>query len=146
MVDIEIRLATLDDAKELFTMLVQIQDEFPVKSINPGKAYNMVRTVIKEGVVFLAIIDGEIVGSLGLMAAPWWFSDEIFLRDFWTVVKKARRNTRAITLLFEAAMAFSDETNVPLVLGLFSDQKRRLKSRLYRQRFKPIGEFFTYGM
>ena len=117
-----------------------------MSSINPGNAYAMVRKIIKDGVVFVATIEGEIIGSIGLVPAPWWFSDEVFLRDYWTVVKKSRRNTRAITLLFEAAMDFADKTGTVMILGLFTEQKRALKSRLYRQKFKPIGEFFAYNL
>lgn len=55
--------------------------------VNHGKSAREVWRVCNENVGIMVFFNGELVGSLGLMEAVWWYGDDSFLTDRWHFVK-----------------------------------------------------------
>ena len=93
----EIRRATEEDKADVISILVQMHEdaEFELSAINPKKLHEIVIHTIKDGVVFVAVKDSEIIGSIGGLYSSDWWSDEKFLGDLWFYIYKEERNTRA---------------------------------------------------
>lgn len=51
--------------------------------INPKKSHDEVKRIVRDKTALMAMIDGELVGSMGLIDAVWWYGDVAFLTDRW---------------------------------------------------------------
>jgi hypothetical protein len=102
----EIRRATEEDKVDVISILCQMHEdsEFELSAINPRKLHEIVIHTINDGVVYVAVKDSEIIGSIGGLYSSDWWSNEKFLGDLWFYVYKEERNTRAGTGLIKKFM------------------------------------------
>lgn len=84
-----------------------------------------VEEVVKEHAAIIAEIDGEIVGSLGLLSVRWWYAAEArFLTDRWFFCFPAVRNLGVGVLMLAEASALGTKTNQDVVIN--GHMRRRL--------------------
>ena len=74
----------------------------PVKSLE-----EMIRLVDEGHAVLMAIVDGRLVGTMGLMKATWWYGAGEFLTDRWHFALDDPRSAAASKALMEEAKAIS---------------------------------------
>ena len=142
---VKIRMGRPGDEQKLLELLITIFEESPVATKNEDKALAFITEILQHGVVIVAEIEDEIIGSIGLSPNDWWFSDDVFLADQWVIVHKDHRNSRAINRMLTKAKGFSDKSGVPLVLGVFSFTDTARKQKLFAKSFDPLGQLFAYG-
>jgi hypothetical protein len=82
---IEITFASTDeDAIELHRFLCIIAQPVLMVPIDAQDSMAEILRVMKEGAAITARINGELVGSLGIIAVPWWFNTkQSFMTDRW---------------------------------------------------------------
>lgn len=140
-----IRTARRDDLMQVFHLGREFGAELPsYMPLDETKALQTIDRVFKEGLIIVAEVDGKIVGSIGLIARQWWFSDRWFLGDNWIFVSKDHRKSRIAIQMLKRAKQFADKTGLPLFVDIFSFNQVKRKNRLFRRYFTPIGEGFCY--
>ncbi|QCG94968.1 GNAT family N-acetyltransferase [Azospirillum sp. TSA2s] len=140
---ITIRDATDVDLPALIGLLRVMHAEVGIGRLDEPKAVGMISHVLTSGAVFVAELDGAIVGSVGLTADSWWYSQDRFLTDVWTFVHPDARKTRAAALLIGEARAMAKRLGAPLVLGLFNRVEIDRKAQFYqRLGLEPVGVWF----
>jgi hypothetical protein len=82
--EIELRYAETDDEIDTIHQFLSVV-ALPVLRcpINPKKSHDEVKRIVRDKTALMAMIDGELVGSMGLIDAVWWYGDVAFLTDRW---------------------------------------------------------------
>ena len=79
-----------------------------------------------------------------LVTTPW-YSEEANLEELFIFVKPEHRKTKNAIELMNFAKWCSETSNLPLFIGVISNERTQGKVRLYKRQFsEPVGSFFVY--
>ena len=80
-----------------------------------------------------------------MLVSNFWYSDDAHLEELFAFTKVEFRKTKNSIDLINFAKWCSDESGMPLLIGIISNHRTEAKVRLYQRVFsKPIGNFFFY--
>lgn len=104
---IQLRKATPLDISGLLSLLAEMATEGKLEYVNWEKVCHTTISALHHGVVYVGVNkNNQIVGSIGGVLAPEWYTDVNFLADMWNyVLPIARKSTLAKDLL----LAFKEE-------------------------------------
>ena len=145
MIEAKYRGARPADKAAVLGLLKEMHDEVGMFNMSETKVANKIDTVIQNGVCFVATVGEEIVGTLGLEPGDMWYSDDGFLSERWTFVKKKFRRSTIGKDLLRLADEYGHWSNQPVVAGVFSPNQVARKNALFRRFFHPVGERFIGG-
>lgn len=100
--------------------------------------------------------DGAVAGVIGshdhieaaiyLLIGEFWYSSEKHLEEFFNYVRPEHRKSKHAQKLIEFAKTLSNQTPLPLFIGVLSSKRTEAKVKLYeRQLGKPAGAFFVFN-
>src|ERR1035437_6051671 len=115
--------------------------------MNDDKVRAMLRKAFnREGGILGAIGPaGNIEALIFLMVSTFWYSDDAHLEEIFTYVSPQYRKSRNAVELMHFAKWCVDQSGLPLVIGVLSNERTEGKVRLYQRQFdKPMGNFFMY--
>jgi|TARA_R110000744_G_scaffold97473_1_gene188316 hypothetical protein len=139
------RGAKAEDRDAILELLKEMHKEVSIYAIDEEKVVEKIDSIIGNGVCFLAVVDDEIVGSLGCEPCQTWYSGDVYLGERWTFVKEDFRRSTIAKDLLKMVDDFSAKMDMVLVIGVFSPRHTAGKNALFRRTFKPMGEFFIGG-
>ena len=140
---VEYRQGEVDDFPQLRVLLLAMVDEIGLFSVNEPKGREIILEALRNGRVFVAIVEGKIVGSVGFGITSVWYSVEPMLADYWTYVLPEYRNRARIGItLLKLLMRAADLLKMPLMVGVVGAKDTERKNKLYRKYFAPMGETF----
>lgn len=91
--------------------------------------------------------DGKLVGSLGLHKTAPWYADSEYLADGWFYVLPEYRKTGVGKMLIEQAKQFANEANLPLIIGVFTNDDAETKARVMQKLgMSMVGGLFAAGV
>tara|TARA_R100001086_G_C11728483_1_gene228992 strand:+ start:161 stop:643 length:483 start_codon:yes stop_codon:yes gene_type:complete len=150
----KIRRALLDDLFEVSNILIEeMHTEVGIGKINKIKVIEYIKYLIEEGIVFILQTSQvkrkggglEIAGMTGGHITKWWWSDQEFLsEDFTFVRKKFRRGSTAVRLM-KRMNAYAKKNKLLLVTGIFNDVEYERKNKLFSKIYKPFGFIYLGG-
>jgi len=142
-----VRKANRGDEDELMAMCRVLHAENGIFTMNEDKVRGYLRRAFdNKGAIIGALgLPGKIEGSIYLLISNFWYSDDWHLEELWNhVLPQYRRSTNAKELI-NFAKRCADQLQIPLVIGVVSNERTEAKVRLYeRQLSKPKGAFFVY--
>lgn len=108
-----IRVATLDDLPRILELGELLHHESPRwsrLSFNRAKAAHFIAHLIiePEGAVFVAELDGVVVGGIAGMASPHWSSDDVVAQEVSFFMAPGARGSMAAVRLVCALRAWGD--------------------------------------
>ena len=116
----EVRPAENDeDAVAIFRFLCAVATPVLHCPINHEKSFAEIRRVVAErdyGFAYLALEDGQLVGTLGSIFVSWWYGDDHFFTDRWFFTLPGHR--WAGPRLLAEGDAIAREVGVPLIVNL----------------------------
>ncbi len=142
--ELTIRLATDDDLMTVLMLVHKMGADYPIP-IDDSKVLSRVQDTIKQGLVLLVLKDMEVVATTGLIATDWWFSQDMFLRDVFTVIHPKHRSLSVFKALMEAVKELSDKMGLPVVMGVMTPTDTKRKIALYERYMDCWGATFTHG-
>ena len=145
MIKATYRIAQEKDLEEVFEVLREMHEEVGLSSLSVEKTVHQIVTLFNEGVIFLAVISGRIVGTMGIGPAQWWYSDDFYLTDYWTFVRKGYRRSMIASDLLQQAKDFAQKIEFPIAVAVLSPTDVPRKNALFRRHFTPVGEIFVEG-
>lgn len=83
--------------------------------VNPIKSLYEIIRVAKEEVAIMAIRDGRLVGTLGLMRPVWWYGDAAFLTDRWHFILPEERHGDVEKLLMAEARGIAAQSGLKFI-------------------------------
>lgn len=147
-----IRCATVDDVPCLVKLGAFLHDESPryrTRNFDPIKCGDFLRRLIEgEGIVFVACIEGEVVGVFAGGIAVDWFGSSKTAFDYSVMVHPSHRQGAIAVRLFKAFRLWSKAMGADTIqCGITTGIHEHQTARLYRALgFDDSGMLFEMGV
>jgi hypothetical protein len=152
---VRVRPAELSDYDAIHALLMRMGQEMAPYEIDPARVEARIKQVLRFGVCFIAFLDYEPVGTIGLLAErASWFTNALVISDTWVYVDKHKRPLRVFDALKRECMAYAERAGLPLVFCLHTlvetDRKAKLFARhaetlMRAWRWQPMGGEYRVG-
>lgn len=143
-----VRAARPEDFPAIMELCRKLYEENGITDV----AWHRVEAVVVNGINGRAATLGVIGpcenlgGMILLRFSETWYSEKLVLEELYNFVPPGHRNTHNARILLEFAKSCSDRLEIPLLIGVLSQNRTRAKVRLYERMFgQPAGAFFLYG-
>ena len=149
--DLKIRVATVDDLKEIMDLAIAAAKENGLLEANPEL---LCRTIwpklnLQGGLIgCIGKSDGMIEGMVVLQIGKLFYSDEMCLEELTLYVRPDYRNARGgrASKLIEFSKSSAERLSLPLLIGVLSSAKTEQKCKLYERVLGPAsGKYWIYG-
>lgn len=81
--------------------------------LNPAKALQRIAETIRADLAFMVEIEGQLIATIGLSRADWWFSDEEAFFSLWMHIEEEHRGLRAARALLDEIVDLVSSENTP---------------------------------
>lgn len=142
-----VRLATAADKEEVMKLCRQLHGENGLMPMNEEKLSTQLEIALQKKGGFLGIIGapGKLEGVIFLIVSTYWYSNHPHLEELFLYVVPDCRRMKVAEQLMEFAKWCSDESGLPLIIGVMSTIRTKGKVRLYQRVFsEPAGSFFVH--
>lgn len=144
-----VRFATLADKDELMDLCRNLAEENAICSMHDNLVEDMLDGVLRQRTGFVGVIGepGRIEGAICLMWSSMWYNNSFWwLEDRFVHVLPAYRASNNATDLLEWSLWWSESLQIPLMLGIVSNERTKAKIRLYERKLGPqSGALFLVG-
>ncbi len=150
----KIRKAELTDIFEITNILMdEMYNEVGIGEPSRSKVLDYITTIQKDGIIYVAESseirqDGrglELAGMIGAHITNWWWSDQDFLSEDFTFVRKRFRKGRLALKLMNKLDTHAKKLKMPLVTGVFNDVQHDRKNKLFSKIYKHFGYIYLGG-
>lgn len=139
-----ISVATQDDLQAVCDLLRVMHAENGIGRVNEGKALGVISNRINEGGVLISKQRGQVVGSVAIYRAEWWYSDELAFFDQWFYVHVDHRAEGHATRLIAALKQAARNTGIPVVLHVGTTVDALSKLKFFKKYLQPFGGSFIF--
>jgi N-acetylglutamate synthase-like GNAT family acetyltransferase len=143
-----VRLATPGDEDEIFAICKMLHAENGLFPMSESAVRSRIRecTEQKGGIIGVIGAPGQIEAIICLILNQFWYSSAWSLDEqFAFVLPNCRKSSNAKELII-FAKACATALQLPLVIGVLSNERTEAKVRLYeRQLGSPAGAYFLVG-
>lgn len=153
--NLKIRLGTPADEEAMLELALRAWEENGIKDVNPEKMLGMIKPALYLWQGLVGIIgkpNEKIEGAVLLRLSQMWYSDDWMLEEKAIFVDPEFRRTRGklphghARALCEFSKRVADDLNIPLIIGVLSNQRTEAKVKFYERSFgPPAGAFFLYN-
>lgn len=155
--DCAIRVGTPDDVDDMMSLAMLASSENGFINAKPEKMLQEIFSALSlhRGMVGIIGDPGNVEAAVLLRIGEMWYSGEavveeraIFIHPDFRHEKgdRAAQRLSRHRRLCEFSKKTADSLNLPLIIGVLSNQRTEGKIRLYERQFgKPAGAFFLYG-
>ena len=149
----KIREAELADIFEITNILIEeMYTEVGVGEPSRSKVLDYITFLFNEGALYVAqtnIVKKsgglELAGMTGGHISEWWWSDQQFLSEDFTFVRKKFRKGRLALNLMKKLDTYAKKLNIPLVTGVFNDVEHERKNKLFSKIYQHFGYIYLGG-
>lgn len=142
-----VRIATRDDAPEILRLLNVMHSESGLMPLDETCAAEFFERAFsrKGGIIGVLGEPGDIEAMIYLLITRFWYTKEHHLEECFNFVRHDKRKTDHARKLLAFAKECADTIQIPLVVGVLTNQRMEGKVRLYRRSLGiPAGAFFVY--
>lgn len=146
--DIVVSGATLADKPELWRLFRMAHAESGVSPIDEAAVDAFLDQALNKKQGVIAVIRGEgseIRAYILLLLTGFWYNPQcLHLEELSAYVAPEHRKSKCADALIRYAQHAARQLNVPLIIGIFTNDRLMEKVRLYRRRLgMPAGAFFV---
>ena len=151
MKDLGVRIGTPEDIDQLMELALSACDENGFVEPNTQKLLNELwhGLVLADGIVGIIGETGKkLEGAVLLRISEMWYSDSRVLEEKAIFIHPDYRSAKGgrARRLVEFAKRCAEELDIPLLIGVLSNDRTEAKIRLYERQFgKASGAFFLYN-
>lgn len=143
--NLTVRWADEHDATSIFNLLCEMHSEIGEFPLSELKVAEHVNDVLSTGKSVVALIDGKIIGSIGLIGAEPWYSRSKIITDDWIFVSpKVPKRLSVFRALMAEVKQYAISVHIPLVISLYSGKENSRKSKLFNRYGKEIMRGFQF--
>ncbi len=151
-----VRPATPEDYDEIWKLFRLLHQENGVFDLSEAKLDWILKRVLLPQLIpqddtglrgYMGVIGppGALEAFILMIVASYWYSDQLHLEELATFVHPNHRRSKHAHALLNYSKRMSDVINIPLLIGIVSNQRTEAKVRLYRKHFTETGSFFLYN-
>lgn len=143
-----VRIADASDEEEIMGLCRLLHAENGLFDMQESKVRDVLRMAFakKGGMCGVIGKPGAIEAVIYLLISQFWYSGDWHLEELFSFVHPDHRRSKNSDFLVEKAKEWSTTLNLPLVIGIVSNDRVLPKVRLYRKRLgNPSGAFFVYN-
>ncbi len=114
------RAETNDDVIAIYLFVSVLAQPVLLCPIDMQKSVTEITRIVHDpnyGFALMAEIDGELVGSLGIICPEWWYGKASFFTDRWLFLFPALQNAGIGAALIAEAHAVAYAAGLPLVIN-----------------------------
>jgi GNAT superfamily N-acetyltransferase len=119
----EVRQATWEDCPDIVATITRARDELATPYPEPELPYacQFIMDLAAQGLAFVAVAGGDIVGALILEAHAWsWNRSERFLTNIHFWIERPYRSGGIAQRLLTEAKRVADQSGLPLIIEMSS--------------------------
>ena len=141
-----IRLADEADEEQIFFLCRLMHEEGGFHELNTTKMAAKIRRATRRESGIIGVIGErhDIQAMIFLDFERPWYSDEVFLQEYFCYVRPDSRNSLYSRDLIAYAKRTADQLQVDVLIGVLSNIRTEGKCRLYRRWLTKVGEFYLY--
>ena len=148
---VQVNYATPEDADGMFDLLLMMYSENGTFSLNEAKVRALIDQCIARDRALAGVIrvDGKPVATIGMVIESFWWTDDECLVEKFNFVHPDHRRSGFAQSQIEFAKRCSDrlsDLNLPLFIGVLSNERTEAKLRFYRRHLQAAGAFFTHNI
>lgn len=141
-----VRSAKPEDFQHVMVLCRQLYKENAAVSVDWPAVEDLIADGINSFGACLGVIGEPVQGMIYLRISKMWYSKDLLLEELFTYVDPEFRSSNNAKALVDFAKKCSDDFNIPLLIGIISNQQTVAKIKLYkRQLGEPAGAFFLYN-
>jgi len=147
----EVRIAVPRDLQALMGLSLASCEENGFVNPNPEKLANEIWPALHldHGVVgIIEDANGQAEGGVLLRVGSMWYSDQMVVEEKAIFIHPDFRDAKGerAKKLFQFSKSVADSLNMPLMIGVLSNERPKAKGRMYEREFgKAAGAYFLYG-
>ena len=142
-----VHIADRKDEEEIMELCRQLHRENGQYDFSETKVRLMLhRAFDREGGVLGVIGEsGKLEGMIYMLVTTPWYSENSNLEELFAYVAPAYRKSKNAIELMKFAKWCVEQSGLPLLIGVISNERTQGKIRLYKRQFsEPAGTFFYY--
>jgi hypothetical protein len=149
--ELKIRLGTPADEDAMMEVAIKAHHENGIMDLNEDKMRGMIKPALYlwQGMCGIIGRPGEkIEGAVLLRTVQMWYADSWILEEKAIFVDPEFRSAKGgrARRLCEFSKQVADGLNIPLLIGVLSNERTKSKVKLYERQFgQQAGAFFLYG-
>lgn len=143
-----VRIADQRDEEEAMVLSRELWRENGMFPLNEDKVRAMLQRAFNRQGGILGVIgaSGNIESMIYLAISSFWYSDAPCWEELFAYTRPAFRKTKNSVDLLGFGKWCSEQSNLPLLIGVISNERTAAKVRLYQRQLKaPVGSFFLYN-
>lgn len=148
-----VRTAKPDDYQEIWRLFLQGHRENGIFTLAPDKVQWFMNRALfphlipagdtgPRGVIGVIGSVGSLEGVVFVTIGEFWYSADKHIEEFLVYVDPECRKSNHAHALIDWMKEQVEETGLPLMTGIISNERTEAKCRLYRRMLPKIGEFF----
>lgn len=148
--DLGVRVATPDEVHDVMAGAMEACTENGFVNVNQVKLLGQIWDALNlnNGIVGVIGEPGKLEGGILLRVTEMWYSDDRILEEKALFIHPEYRNAKGgrARRLCEFAKRAADQLEIPLLIGVLSNNRTVAKIRMYERQFgEPSGAFFLYN-
>lgn len=149
--DLKLRVATVDDLKEVMDLAIAAAKENSLFDCSTEHLLQTVWPALHQQRGIIGVIgreNGPIEGMVVMVVGTLHYSDQLCAEEKTLYVKPEFRNAKGgrASKLIRFAMGVAKSLSLPLLIGVLSNQSTKAKCELYRRELgDPAGQFWVWG-
>ncbi len=147
-----VRLATIDDAQEVWRLFLQAFHENALFHLSPHKVQWLMNRPLNpksiplgdtgaRGVIGVIGPVGALEGLVFLIIGQYWFSDDKHLEELIVFTDPEHRKSKHAESMVKWMKDQVEITGLPLMTGIISTHRTEAKVRLYSRMLPKVGAF-----
>ena len=147
-VEPQVRTALPSDEEEVMEMCRMLHAENALFDMSEAKVRGVIEMALyrKGGILGVIGAPGHIEAMIYMLLSQIWHSEQWHVEELFSYCRPEYRKSNNAKLLIKFAKRCADELNLPLIIGVISNDRTAQKVELYRRQFqKPVGAFFCYN-
>jgi hypothetical protein len=147
----EVRIAGPHDLQALMALALAACDENGFVNPNPDKLANEIWPALHLNHGAVGIIGApneQAKGAVLLRIGSMWYSDQMVVEEKAIFIHPDFRDAKGgrAKKLCQFSKSVADSLNIPLMIGVLSNNRTKAKVRMYEREFgKASGAYFLYG-
>ena len=148
--EVKVRVGTPEDLNGCMELFIKANEENGIDAIDQQKLLNVVLpSLMREGGMVGVIGERDhLQGVIMLRIETLWYSDAPILAEKLVYVHPDFRSIKGgrARKLCEFSKQVSDELNMPLIVGIVSNERTKSKVKMYERMLGPAaGAYFLYN-